>query len=461
MYALYNFLLVLGTCLAFPAILAGLTFSRVWRTRLKDRLGFPPKAVRENLQTLPHPRVWFHASSVGELSAVAPIVRALKARHPPTCVLVSTQTLTGLAQVREKIPESAQALLLPLDYRRATRRILRWVEPDLLVLTETELWPNLIREARIRRVPLALINGRISDKSFPRYWKIRRLLRRMLDAFDLIVAQSEKDGERLQALGANPQRMKILGNVKGDLEPRWETPALRTELRLPEERPVWVAGSSRPGEEEIILEAFARVRSRLPQAVLILAPRHLERLREVELLLQRRRLAYTRRSKVSQELIDFPIILLDTMGELARVYPLAQAALVGGSLLAFGGHNPLEPALAGVPVLMGPHTGNVATLLKALVEGGGAKVVNNAEELGQAVIKWLEQPALARRAGEAARRIAQAQRGSAGKTVDWLQKLLLIKNWAREVRNWRAESVKRNSQYAVARERPPENWPEV
>lgn len=441
MYFIYNLVLMLGIWLLLPL---WLPVAAVWprmRAGLGARFGFMRRERREAFGDLPRPRIWFHAASVGELSAVAPIAAAFKERHPGAVILISTMTLNGLALAAKKIPSAAETFLMPLDLPGLVRRTLRLVEPDLFVIAETELWPNWVREAKNCGCQLALVNGRMSGRSFRRYRWVRGLLRDMLWRFDLLAVQTEQDGERFLALGANPQRLKITGNAKFDAVPAEGIHALAAELRLPPERPVWVAGSTRPGEEPVVLDAFARVRAEVPDAVLILAPRHPERLREVEQLLSERRLSFTRRSRVPEELLDFSVILLDTLGELAKIYGLGRVAFVGGSLVPLGGHNPLEPAVLGVPVVFGPHMEHFAKTAEILKRQGGARVASRAEELAEAVIPLLRNPEEARRCGEAARQAVSSNRGAAEQTAELLQKVMLIKRWKTEVKGWRAEAA--------------------
>jgi 3-deoxy-D-manno-octulosonic-acid transferase len=460
MYFWYNLVLRLGSVLLSPVWVPAALFARQVRTGLGTRLGFPPRVLREALGDLPRPRVWFHAASVGELSAIAPVAAAFQERMPNAVLMVSTMTLNGLALAAERVPSAARTFLVPLDLRGAVRRMLRWVEPDLLVIGETELWPNLVREAKRRGCQLALVNGRLSERSHDRYRRVRGLMRQVLGRFDLLAVQTERDAERFLSLGANPQRVKVTGNVKADQDgPGADLDALRAELRLTPELPVWVAGSTRPGEEALVLEAFAQVRTQVPEAVLILAPRHLERLREVERLLAEHKLAFSRRSRVPGELLAFPVILLDTLGELARIYGLGRVAFVGGSLVPQGGHNPLEPAVLGVPVLFGPHTEHFAQTAEVLQRKGGARTVADAGELARAVTALLQDPEEARRRGELARRAVSSQRGAAAATAELLQKLMLIKRWSSEVKGWRAEAAA-GAQRSGGKDISLEDWPE-
>ncbi|MBN1596617.1 3-deoxy-D-manno-octulosonic acid transferase [candidate division FCPU426 bacterium] len=459
MHVMYNFSIRLLTLLLLPVLLPLILLFSKSRTGLCSRLGFYSRRMRERLQEMPRPRIWIHAASMGEISAICPVARALKERNPSMGIIITTMTLTGLKQAKQKMDFASAILFLPLDYPGAVKRALRAIEPNLLIVAETELWPNLIRQAKKRGAQVALINGRISERSFKRYRMVRPLLKALLQRFDLLAVQSFQDSERFQNLGANPQRLKIVGNVKFDAVAGAETRRLQEDLRLDPGHPVWVAGSTRPGEEEIIIQAFQRVQEQVPQEVLVLAVRHLERLPEVERLLTQQRIAFTYRSRVNRELVNFPVILLDTMGELADLYGVGRVAFVGGSLTPFGGHNPLEPSLLGVPVVVGPHTQHFAEVTQILVNQGGAKVVTNAEELAEAITYFFLHPEEAQNWGGRARKAVLAYQGVASQTVEMVQKLMLIKRWAGEVKKWRQES-QQNSAFATQPEPQKEDWPE-
>jgi 3-deoxy-D-manno-octulosonic-acid transferase len=459
MYFLYNTLLRLSTLLAFPFLLLALVFSSKVRKGFGARLGFHSRKVKEDFQEMARPRIWIHAASVGELSAIAPVARALKERNTDMSIVVSTMTVTGLEQARKKIPFASAIFLMPLDYSGIVKRMLDRIEPNLLVIAETELWPNLLRQTKRTGCQLALINGRISERSFRRYKWFRSIMQQMLERFDLIAVQSAQDFERFRQLGANPQRLKIIGNVKFDAETGHNTQKLREDMRLPADRPIMVAGSTRPGEEEIIIAAFQKIQVAVPNVVLILALRHLERLGDIERMLSQQRIAFTHRSRINKELLDFPVILLDTMGELADMYGLGQVAFVGGSLLPFGGHNPLEPASLGVPVILGPHTQHFAEVTELLLKHQGVLVVSNADEMAKEVTELLQKPERAIQQGQRAKQAVTACQGTAAQTVELLQKLMLIKRWAGEVRQWRKETL-HTSAYNSQQETLPDDWPE-
>jgi 3-deoxy-D-manno-octulosonic-acid transferase len=374
--------------------------------------------------------------------------------------VVSTMTASGFKVAKERVPGAAEKIFVPLDLPGAVRRALRRIEPDLLIVAETELWPNLILETKRAGCQVTMINGRISEKSSQRYAWMKSLTADMLQAFDLLAVQTEADARRFVALGAKAPRIKVTGNIKNLGSPQVPGDQLAAELRLKPGTPVWVAGSTRPGEEEIILEAFSRVRAQVPDATLILAPRHLERIGAVEKILRERQLPYVRRTAMFQELLNWPVILLDTLGELAQIYGLGTVAFVGGSLVPQGGHNPLEPAVAGVPVIMGPHHENVTEPMNFLQQAGAAQVAGDAETLAAAVSACLLNPETARARGEQGRRAAASRQSAAGQTVELLQKVMLIRRWGTEVKNWRSEGTTAAGTRAGANDPWLEDWPE-
>ncbi len=441
---LYNALWAMVRVTAIP-FLPFLLLNKKIRTGLTNRLGRIPKDKLAKLSGLPEPRLWFHAASVGELSVVAPIVRHLKRRNAKLSVVVTTMTVSGLAHVARKIPEVDVAFLAPLDYPAAVNKIVSRIKSALLVVVETELWPNLILAAKRSGSQLALVNGRLSEKNVKPYRLLGKLIRRALEKFELLTIQSESDAQRFIALGANPQRIKILSNVKSDQQQTQTQVDYRHLLRLKPEQPVWVAGSTRPGEEALVLEAFQQVRQSIPEAVLILAPRHLNRLKEIERLLQEKQQPYACRSQLESEMFDFPVIVLDTMGELSNLYACAQVAFVGGSLAPFGGHNPLEPALHAVPVIVGPHMDHFAKSTEMLINAKGALQVMDAAQLAGAVGHLLSRPQEAKAMGRKAKAAVAGIQGSGMQTAEMLLKLMLIKQWSLEVKSWRQESVKSNN----------------
>lgn len=441
---IYNFILRLVTTIVLP-IVPVLLFSKKIRSGLKTRLGWLSKEKIAQLKELGQSRVWFHAASVGELSVVAPIIKHLKKHNPKLSIILTTNTLAGLQQVEQLGADVDCAFLAPLDYPGVAERIIKQIAPSLTVITETEIWPNLILTAKKMGSQLALVNGRMSEKNVGRYKLLGSLIKEVLEQFELLTIQTESDASRYIRLGANRQRVKIISNVKSDNAPKLSNEQIRLELKLKPEQPVWVAGSTRPGEEEQLLDAFVELKKEIADVVLVLAPRHLGRLKEIEKLLVNKNLLFVYRSALKEQSLEASVILLDTMGELANIYACAQVAFVGGTLAPFGGHNPLEPALHHVPVILGPHVDHFSNTVAMLTEAEGAVVVNNQEELSSELFRLFKQPKAAKAMGERAGQVVLKNQGSATKTAELLLKLMLIKQWSLEVKTWRQDSIKKNN----------------
>jgi 3-deoxy-D-manno-octulosonic-acid transferase len=416
-YWLYSLALALLGLAYLPLFLV----RKVWRggypLALRERTGFLP--VR------PGPdRFWVHAVSVGEVMAAIPLVSALRRRWPETEVVVSTVTATGDRVARARLQEAAAAFVFPLDFAFASRRAVRRVRPRCFIALETELWPNLLRALAAAEVPAVLANGRISDRSFRRYLRVRGLFRRVLAQVALFAMQSEEDARRVIALGAPPERVVVTGNLKMEA-PRGEAGAdrlWRRLLHLGQER-IWVAGSTHRGEEAVILDTFLALRAREERLCLILAPRHPERVEEVEGLARARGLAPVRRSRLTAESAS-DVILLDTVGELAALYAVADVIFVGGSLVPVGGHNVIEPALHAKPVLFGPHMGNFRDAAALLLRAGGGVQLQDAAGLAPALAALLDDAAARQRLGEAAWTAVRGHQGACERTLEALEALL-------------------------------------
>jgi 3-deoxy-D-manno-octulosonic-acid transferase len=338
---------------------------------------------------------------------------------------VTATTATGLELARRVLPEGVRVLPCPLDLPGAVGRMLDAARPRLLVLVETELWPELLRQAARRGVPVAVANGRLSDASFAGYRRLGAVLSPLLEPLSLVLVRDVGDEARFVGLGVPASRVRVAGNVKYDIEPD-ERP-LPWEDRvsaLAGGRPVVVAGSTMEGEEGPVLDALRGVAVGDGVPFLVLAPRHPERFDQVATLLVDRGVPVARRSVPPQGDERAEVFLLDTIGELGRAYRLGSVAYLGGSLVGTGGHNPLEPAAWGVPVLSGPHVHNFREVYDELVAAGGARLVAGPDELGSALREWLEHPEAARKAGEAGLRVVEANRGATARTVDALLRLI-------------------------------------
>jgi len=366
--------------------------------------------------------------SVGEVMAATPLARELAARRPDLPLLVSTVTDTGRGVAEGRLP-ARQFVFFPLDFGWAVRPALDRLRPRAVLLTETEIWPNFLRACSTRGIPVVLVNGRISQRSFPRYRRVRRFFGRVLQGIRLFCMQTPEDARRILDLGAPPERVHVVGNLKFDLAGvgpatgGTDGPAVRQMLGLPPSRPVLVAGSTHRGEEGPVLEAFKAVRRSVPDLTLLLAPRHPERLGEVEALLERERLPWVYRSRLPADVLP-AVILVDTMGELARLYAAGTVVFVGGSLVPIGGHNILEPASHARPVLFGPHMGNFADMARLFLEHQAGVQVREAGMLAEEILRLLREPNLAGRMGESGRAIVGTHRGAGRRTVDLLEALL-------------------------------------
>ena len=430
MYWLYSLGLAAFLIGGLPVFAAQAVLRHKYRRSLPERLG------RVATWTEPAPPIWLHAVSVGEVMAATPLALELASRRPDLPLLVSTVTDTGRAVAEQRLP-ARQYVFFPLDFGWAVRPALDRLRPRAVLLTETEIWPNFIRACGMRGIPVVLINGRISPRSFPRYRRVRPLFAKVLQGIGLFCMQTSQDAARILELGAPEDRVHVVGNLKFDLAMAGhagEGLVVRTMLGLPNTRPVLVAGSTHRGEEGSVLKAFQAARRTAADLLLLLAPRHPERLAEVEGLLAQAGLQWVRRSRLPAPCASQqaglpvkelpPVILLDTMGELAKLYAAGTIVYVGGSLVPIGGHNVLEAAAYARPVLFGPHMGNFAEMARLFLEQGAGLQVRDATELGEQIVRLLAEPAAAGRMGEVGRSIVETHRGASRRTVDLLETVL-------------------------------------
>ena len=392
---LYNIILVL----LLPVVLVYLAWRIVVRGKsregLAERLGSVPAAVRE-LRKTGDPIIWVQAVSVGEVAAARPILQQLHLAEPAARLVLSTTTPTG-RQMAEKLELDLDGLLyFPFDFPVVTERALRGIAPNMLVLVETELWPNLLAAAHRRGVLTAVVNGRISDAGYRKYLRARSLFAWALSHLDLVCAQSEQDAARFVSLGTDPERVVVVGNSKFDenfphLVPE-EAAKWRQDFGFPQEAPVLIAASTHPGEDEIILDAFDRVHSQRPDLQLLIAPRHPHRGDEIEKLITEHGYATCRRSRAQREVDEgskrssapspeVRVALLDTIGELGRVFSIGTVVFMGGSLVPRGGHNVLEPLAQGKPVIFGPHMHNFRDITDIVLREQAALSVKDLDEL--------------------------------------------------------------------------------
>ncbi|MEW6683065.1 MAG: 3-deoxy-D-manno-octulosonic acid transferase [Nitrospirota bacterium] len=425
---LYTAALAAGLVVTAPAY-AVRAVRRGTGLALAERLGRVPETAAALRGRRP---VWVHAVSVGEVTAAAPLLRAIKTRYPGLSLLVTTVTATGRQTVIERVPQADATAYFPLDLPIAINRALDAVAPGLFLSVETELWPNFLFALARRGVPAFLVNARLTERSARRYGWGRRLFAPALAGLMGVAAQTAADARRLASIGVDANRIVITGNLKFDqgVDEAEGTPR-RAELGLAPDERLWVAGSTHPGEESLLLEAYLRVRREEPRLVLLLAPRHLDRLDKVETLVREAGAEPIRRSAIAagngRAGTGPPVILLDTLGELASLYGDATVAFVGGTLVPVGGHNLLEPAARGKPVLFGPHTHKCEEIAQALRDAGGGVQVASGDALAAHLRRLLADDALRGRMGECGLDMVARNRGAVERTISlldpWLAEL--------------------------------------
>ena len=441
MYFIYSLLIGLAAFMLMPYwLVQGLRHGKYF-SNLGQRLGFS----FPSLSKLPAQRpgaIWIHAVSVGEVLSSITLARRLKKMYPERPLLVSTTTLTGQAIARERMPFADAVFYFPLDWAFCVRRVLSAARPSVVIILETEIWPNFLREARRRSIPVHFVSGRISDRSFARYqtWLrflgffLRPFLKRVLADPASFLMQSEKDAERIRALGAPGDRVRVSGNLKYDMELPALTPLsnwLAAEVQRLGRSPVIVAGSVVAAEEPLALIAFGTLQGEYPKALLVLAPRKPERFEAAAEFIHESHRKFIRRSQLpipgpSQNGVpaqeakipdEVTVILLDSIGELASLYRVADGAFVGGSLVPAGGHNILEPAAFGKIPVFGPSMENFADIARRFTESGAALQVESPEDAGVAWIELLGDPERMRRMGETARSLVESSRGATDRAL--------------------------------------------
>jgi 3-deoxy-D-manno-octulosonic-acid transferase len=415
----YTVLIYCAVPFAFAVVLWRGLRERRYRQGLGERFGLGTRTGSTGT-------LWLHAVSLGEMSAAAPLVRALRARYPESALVLTTATPTGRARARSLFGDEVDVRFLPYDMPGAVTRFLERIRPRLALIMETEIWPNLYVECERRGVPLVLASARLSAKSVVRYQRFGGLFRGIFSASSLIAAQTGVDAERFVAIGAQSARTRVVGNIKFDLELGAGVLDRGRELRstMGGTRPTWIAGSTHAGEEEQVLAAHAELRRAEPNALLLLVPRHPGRFEAVADLLNAQDMRFVRRSGGEIPDAATAVVLGDTVGELAALYASADVAFVGGSLVPIGGHNLLEPAALGVPVLTGPSHSNSKDIAQLLLAQGAALQVADARELAAALSRLLRDPAQRQRMGDIGRQVIESNRGSVARLLELIETLL-------------------------------------
>ena len=424
---LFNLVYGLAILLLLPWLLIRSLRTGRYRQNLRDKL----LGTSHNLPNRTRSTIWFHGVSVGEVHLLRQLVKAFRDRHPDWQVVISSTTDTGLAEARKHFADLV-ILAYPFDFSWAVRRTIRSVAPQLIVLAESELWPNFLRAANREQVPVVVVNGRMSPRTFGRYSKVAGLARRLL--FNRLTAfgmQSETYASNLRKLGIAEDRIRVTGNVKYDGvlldRDNPKTRELRTTLGIREDELIWVAGSTHDPEERIVLAVFSRLQVRFAHLRLILVPRAPERFDEVARLIEAAGLTYARRSRWSEGSTPPPVILIDTLGELGPAWGLATIGFTGGSLNEKrGGQSMIEPAAFGVPVMFGPHTWNFRDAVAGLLEVGGAIRIEGEDQLEREAARLLADRDLRERIGSAARTFVLGQQGATERTIELLKEMATV-----------------------------------
>jgi 3-deoxy-D-manno-octulosonic-acid transferase len=425
----YNLALVAALAASVPWWLWKMATTRKYRAGIGERLGSLSRIKSQLASDRIRPILWLHAVSVGEVLATSRLISELDCAFPQFRLLISTTTRTGQDLARQRFGTD-RVFYCPLDLPWAVRAYLNALRPRMLILAETEFWPNLLNGCSRRNIPVAVVNARISDRSWPRYRALKSLWRPFLSRLSRVLAQTDIDAERLCAIGCRPDRVSVAGNLKFDIRAAAESDATRTLKNLAASLRIVVAGSTLEGEEAALLQAWPQLLAVDPQLALVLAPRHPERFAGVVTLLDQSGNSWIRRSEWSLQSADSiqplrpgQIVLLDTIGELASVYSLASVAFVGGSIAPAGGHNPLEPAQFGVPIVMGPNYANFRAITEDLLASHGLRIAQPAE-LSATLINLLEDHDAAGAMGAAARRVFEQQAGATARCVQAIRDLL-------------------------------------
>jgi len=437
--ALYTLTLSILALLSLP-LLPFLALHPRWRKGLPERLGWLPRATRR-LNMVHQGSLWIHAASLGEVNAIAPVVRELLARSPTLPFFFTHTSPSGRQRARELFPDAAACLFLPLDLPWLLRPLFKRFQPRFALVAETELWPNLAHAWAKAGCQAMLANARMSARSLRRYQWFHSLFFDTLNCFELIACQSQADAERYRVLGARPSRLSVSGNTKYDIGSELEgarqaSKALAQALGLQEAENLIVAASTRPGDEAMVLEAFGQMK----KARLLIAPRHPERFDEVAALIQAQGFGLCRRSQ-AQPSGKQDVVLLDSLGELKAAYALAKLAWVGGGWSEFGGQNPMEPAALGVPVFFGPDMSNFQEAAQRLLDAGAAQVQADAASLAKASQQLLNDEGAWRKASQAGRDAIKKSAGASARVADLAWKLFVLRKLKQDERIWRDESL--------------------
>ncbi len=430
-YFFYNTILVLLTGFLSPLICLILLFRKKYRSGFLQKMGILSGLdIGNGLKSSP---IWIHAVSVGEVMATIPLIRELKKKYPDVPVLLSTVTETGNFTARRNARDVDNVIFFPFDYPLIVRRIIAKIKPVAFITLETEIWPNFLRELARQAVPSMIISGRISGNSFKSYHFFRFFFKKVLSHVSFFCMQTQTDADRIAGIGASPEKVFVSGNIKFD----HHIPAITSErkktifseLNISSKQNIFIAGSTHRGEEEIVIEVYRYLKNKVNDLVLIIAPRHPERFDEVEEILKRKGVFYKRKTAIAPapDHALSEVILLDTIGELSKIYSIGTVIFIGGSLVPVGGHNVLEPAVFSKPVIFGRFMGNFSEISKILLKKNAALQVSGEEEFASKALLLIEDPQLARRIGETAFEVIRENSGAMEKSMEVLDKILTTK----------------------------------
>lgn len=427
MRRIYNLLFTILFCLSAPYYYLKMLRRGNWRSGFGQRFGRFSSKIKQAL-TNRHV-LWLHAVSVGEVNICTQLIAALEPRAPNLTIVVSTTTSTGMGELNRKLPSHIQKIYYPIDRRLYVWRALATIHPDAIVLVEAEIWPNFLWRARDLKIPVFLVNARLSQKSYRGYKRFGVVFRSVFRSFAGVGCQNDADAQRLRELGCRPEAIRVVGNLKFDaakLEERrvLDVPGLLRQLGVPEGSRVLVAGSTHPGEEAVLADVFLRLRKSFPDLFLIVVPRHFERGREAGRELEQRGIRFVYRSEITMHKRykpeEFQALLVNTTGELKYFYEHATVIFVGKSLTAQGGQNPIEPGALGKAMVFGPNMQNFEAVVGSLLAGGGAMQVKDADGLENALYKLLGDASLRTQLGENARRVVRENLGAIERTVEMI-----------------------------------------
>ncbi len=414
----------IGFSLLTPLLILRLFYKSIraplYRKRIAERFGFFEFSGRQD-------GIWIHAVSVGETVAAIPIVHYLQENYPDLTITFTTMTPMGSQRVKQALGDKVFHVYIPYDMPWALNKFFSKIKPQLCIILETELWPNVLFGSRARGIPVILANAHLSERSVRGYQKVSALTKLMLEGLSKVAAQSKVDAERFLAIGLDPKKLSVMGNIKFDVSYADKKENLTKALDWKKslgERLVWVAASTHPGEEILVLEAFKIIQKTVPDALLILVLRHPERFKSIEALLKQQGFELITRSSGLMPQQKTEVFLGDTMGELLFFYQASDIAFVGGSLVPIGGHNVLEPAALGIPVICGPYLHNYVDISQLLINAKGMLKIANPEELAQAIIYWFNNKEARLHAGKNASQVVQNNSGTINKIGNLIKNFL-------------------------------------